>query len=361
VRTFKTSKLVVLVLNNNFHGSYGSNQVFFSELVQNLKEMGIITHTASSIIEAVKIYKNHKIDFSISFGKYIYYKDNYRLYDLFKVPHFQWVSDNPLKMNMDENSKFITYIFIDDEFEYCSPNIYNPPLIKPLGFTKVNDYNLTSIQKKQALLMPCKIRSLEELNHKIKSHKDHELIKKFINGYDFDTSFIMHLKNFRKDYQVNEDFFRIVNEYIRVKKRIDIVNAINIMDVFIVGEDTGNFKEKTNVFFINPVDYNKISNLMSQYKIVINVDPNYHSCVHGRFIRSVQSNTLCLTNSSNVFHKSEKYVYSFKSLKDVDNQLSFLNNEYDDILAKQKKMISNYDWKSSINDIIKYFEKSLLS
>ena len=39
--------------------------------------------------------------------KYKYYFEGKPLYDIYKVSNYQWISDNPLKMNLDMDSKFL--------------------------------------------------------------------------------------------------------------------------------------------------------------------------------------------------------------------------------------------------------------
>ena len=64
------SEITILALNNNFYGSYSSNQVFFDELVNAFQNIGINIITAASVEGAMSIFENYKVDFSISFSKY---------------------------------------------------------------------------------------------------------------------------------------------------------------------------------------------------------------------------------------------------------------------------------------------------
>jgi len=166
----RNKNIKILVLNNNFFGSYQSNQVFFNEMICALKNLNIQYFIADTIDKAKNHYINSDIDFSISFSKYFYYDSNIPLYDFFKIPHYQWVSDNPVKMNLDEKSKWINYIFIDNEFELSVKNLKNKPIILPIGFLKSNRLSLDVKKKIDAVLVPCKIRSLEMLATKIDNH-----------------------------------------------------------------------------------------------------------------------------------------------------------------------------------------------
>ena len=61
----RNTEITVLVLNNNFYGSYSSNQIFFEEINIALKKMGINVLKASSTDEAMEIYEKENICFSL--------------------------------------------------------------------------------------------------------------------------------------------------------------------------------------------------------------------------------------------------------------------------------------------------------
>lgn len=349
--------LHILVLNNQFYGSYESNQVFYSELVESLRNLNISCITAETVDEAVEAYEKNNISFSICFSKYGYFIDNIPLYDSYNIPHYQWVSDNPIKMNIDEKSNWITYIFIDNEFILSVNKLQNEPLILPLGFMKSKKLNVMPQDKIDAVLMPCKIRSLSSIKADILNNIDSDLLNLFIEKYDLDSSFISYLNKFKMKYSISEENFRLVNEYIRVKKRIDVVKSIKSIDVYIVGDDNGNFRDDENVYFIDKVKYSDIDTMMSKYKYVLNVDPNYHSCFHDRFIRAINSGTVCITNYSNIFNESETFIYRFSELDKIDDIIKEIHKNYIKILRYQRIKVKDCEWTTSLRVIIDHFHK----
>ena len=353
----RNKQIKILVLNNNFLGSYQSNQVFFDEIICAFKNLNIQYFIADTIDKAKNHYLNSDIDFSISFSKYFYYdSNNIPLYDFFKIPHYQWVSDNPVKMNLDEESKWINYIFIDKEFELSVKYLQNKPIILPIGFLKSNRLSLDVKKKIDAVLVPCKIRSLEMIATKIDNNPKRIELRNFLKNYDYSSSFILYFQDFCKRHPgIDEDFFRLVNEYIRVKKRVDAVNSIVTKEIFIVGKDYGNFNSKKNVTFIDKINYSDINKTMNNFKYVLNIDPNYHACVHDRVIKSINSGTICITNASNVFNYTLPYVYSFNNLDKINLLFNINNTKYDNVLELQQSFTEDFEWSKSIKKIINHF------
>ena len=248
------NRLSVLGLNNNFYGSYSSNQVFFEELMQAFRQSGVCIFTASSTEQAEEILKQQKINFSISFSKYYYENDGIPLYEKYKIPNYQWVSDNPLKMNLDVHSQWITYIFIDEEYpDIVSEPFMNTPLFLPLGFLSENV--LTPAFKKEAVLLPCKIRNLKSIEEKIQNSAYAKEIKNFLEEYQYDSSYIKMLKNyFQRNHTVDVSaqsiIFRLSNEYVRVRKRLYVAEHIQGYDVWLLGTDYGNQFSGRKIYFM---------------------------------------------------------------------------------------------------------------
>jgi len=349
----------ILVLNNNFHGSYNSNQIFFQNLVSAFKNNGNIVWKADTVEDAISIYKKKKIDFSISFSKYIYYEKNIALYDKFQKNHYQWVSDYPPKMNIDIKSEFIHYIFIDYEYIYLCPNILNKPIILPLGYTKNDSINY-NMNKKKAILFPCKVRSFAKIKTKIENSAFRETYYEFIKSYKLDDSFTIFYSNFIKRH-LNcdcESFFRTINEYYRILKRMMVIENIEKYEIYICDDKNDNFPSKKNIHYIGKVNYKEINKYMNNFMIVINVDPNYHACIHDRFIKSVNSGSVCLTNA-NMLINSKEYTYSFDKISLIDNIIDYISVNNKEIYLQQKDLIKRYSWKKSCKSIIEDFSKKV--
>jgi hypothetical protein len=352
-------KLKVLFLNNNFYGSYESNQVFLSEAVQAFKLLGVKVRIVASVPDAIRAYGDFKPDFTLCFSKYFYFLNDKPLYDIYSVPHYQWVSDNPLKIGIDLSSHFIHYIFIDKEFSLMADTV-NKPLYLPLGYLEGGELIPVS-EPIDAVLIPCKIRNLEDIAAKIRQTPHNKEIVEFLGQYNYGSSFIKAFKSYCLNHKVvdMEKFFRITNEYVRVKKRLAVVNNINSYKVYIVGEDFGNkLKCRKGVNFIHTRPYQEIGKLMNKFRFVINVDPNYHVCIHDRFIRTVSSGSCCITNYNDVMDNWNSNTYQFGKEDHLDSLLESCKMNWCDIAAEQRLKIKRLSWQQSAKAIIQHFYTS---
>lgn len=350
-----SEQVTILGLNNNFYGSYSSNQVFFDELVEAFSNCGVRVITATTLGEAVNLYETEDISFSISFSKYKYFLDGIPLYEIYHKMNYQWVSDNPLKMNLDVNSKWMKYIFIDDEYplmlEHDSPNEY---LFRPLGFL---ERNLMECQEKNGrVIIPCKIRNLNDLYRKINESDESFLMKKFLEQYDRDSSYIKSISCFFDHEHIcdKEAFFRLTNEYTRVEKRLWAIEHVYGWPVDVLSNDCGNVIKNPNVRFLPTVAYEEIRTLINAYSFVINVDPNYHSCIHDRFVKAVSSGSVCITNRNELTAKITPYTYMFSEENSIMKAINVAQNESANLLLREA--ILPYSWEKSAKIILDDFK-----
>lgn len=349
------SIITILGLNNNFYGSYSSNQVFFDELMEAFISCGVRIVTASSLEEAVNYYETEDISFSISFSKYKYFLNGIPLYEIYHKMNYQWVSDNPLKMNLDINSKWMKYIFIDNEYplmlEHDSPNEY---LFRPLGFLERN--LMESKEKNGRVIIPCKIRNLNDIYRKINESDESLLMKQFLDQYDRDSSYISSLAIFFEHEQVGDKdtFFRLTNEYTRVEKRIWAIEHVYELPVDVLSDDCRNNIKNPNVRFLPTVGYEEIRAVINAYSFVINVDPNYHSCIHDRFIKAVSSGSVCITNKNELTAKITPYTYMFSDKNSIMN--AFNAAEKGSASLFLRKAILPYSWEQSVKLILEDFK-----
>ena len=99
----------VLFLNNNFYGSYASNQVFLLETVQAFKSLGVVVRVVSSIDDAVKAYKEFRPDFTVCFSKYFFFVNGNPLYEILQ-PYNPAIITGETKDRVEQEQKFM----IDD-------------------------------------------------------------------------------------------------------------------------------------------------------------------------------------------------------------------------------------------------------
>ncbi|MCI8529562.1 MAG: hypothetical protein HFH82_10485 [Lachnospiraceae bacterium] len=349
------STITILGLNNNFYGSYSSNQVFFDELMEAFICCGVRVVTASSLEEAMYHYETEDISFSISFSKYKYFLNGIPLYEIYRKMNYQWVSDNPLKMNLDVNSKWMKYIFIDHEYplmlDHDSPNGY---MFRPLGFLEKN--LMESKEKNGRVIIPCKIRNLNDIYKKINESDESFLMKKFLDQYDRDSSYIKSFSCFVEHENIGnkEAVFRLTNEYTRVEKRIWAIEHVYELPVDVLSDDCGNSIKNPNVSFRPTVGYEEIRAVMNSYSFVINVDPNYHSCIHDRFIKAVSSGSICITNKNELTARITPYTYMFSEENSIMNAINLAEKESAYLVLR--KAILSYSWEKSAKMILEDFE-----
>lgn len=340
----------ILLINNGFHGSYESNQYFFYRTREACFTLGWDVLIANTIEQAREIYEKENFDFSLCFSKYPFKDKGIPLYEQFRKPHFQWISDNPLKMIIDCESEWIHYIFIDYEFPLVCAPLKNPVCYYPLPFLSEESLAYQENTKK-AVLFPGKIRSLSTIENEIRCLPEIQYVRclSFIQEYtDLNFSFIQKLIAFERKFgKLENKEFRLLNEYFRVRKRIVAINKILDWDVYILGEDEGNFKDKTNIHFLEPISYRESEKLMNLFGVVLNVDSNYHCCITDRFIKSVFSSTPCLSNR-NAILKDPEYTFSFTDCRTIDKYIESILNHRSVVLKKQQSLVSKYTYQHAL-------------
>lgn len=356
-------KLNILVFNNNFLGSYGSNQVFFQELCCAIEERGHNLFCAASFEEGEEILRSVNIDFSISFGQYKLQKDGINFYDQFSIPHYQWISDNPRKMNIDEKSPFIRYIFIDDDFIFSLSKLSNRPLCLPLGFRKKSNFRPQADGYKfDAILFPAQIRNIDSIENEIKNSPLEQLIRQFISEFDYDGSYIFQLNQFsQKKFSgmiCPKQFFSLTNSYIRTHKRIMVASNIHTKKIFIAGRKPEfEIPNADNFEFLGEVKYDCMEQMMSKFKYVLNVDPNYHSCYHDRFVRCINAGSVCITNENRRISNRTGFslTYRFSELSRIDAVIQKAEENYAAVWQEQQNFIRGLDWTNSLECVISHW------
>ena len=162
----------ILLLNNNFTGAYGSQEIFLQEIYHSLRMEGFEVFISESVEESIKYLRNKKIDFSVGIGQYLQYIDSGPLYELFKTPHYQWVIDNPCKVGYDKQSRFIKYLIIDKEFELLMPSVVHKTFFASLGVPAGNYSAIDVKNKKDGIVFSGQIRNSFDLKQAMTCHKE---------------------------------------------------------------------------------------------------------------------------------------------------------------------------------------------
>lgn len=351
--------IAVLGLNNNFYGSYSSNQVYFEELIQAFQLIGVKVFTASTIEEAIETYESINISFSFSFSKYQYYSNGIPLYEKYGILNYQWISDNPLKMGLDLESSWIKYIFIDREYPLVlHKSVKNGFMFRPLGFLRKNIKNKSYGNGR--ILFPCKVRNLNEIYEKINHSPYGVLIKKFLERYDRSESFIKELVDYFRDENISElndreIIFRMANEFTRMEKRLWVLDRLMDIPVDVLSDDCKNNIKNPDVHFIQPQPYSILPEIINKYSYVVNVDPNYNDCIHDRFLRAISSGSICITNTNKWTSSISKVTYSFDDENSVMEAIVYAGKDL--VYEEQLAAVLEYSWEKSASLILHDYQR----
>lgn len=345
----------IVILNNNFFGSYCSNQYFYNEICLALENLGKKYITVRRLSEAIEVFQSNDVSFSLCLGRYEYYEEEVPLYEKYGIMNYQWISDDPKKFHIDHQSKYIKYVFIDREFPAMAGALKNTPLILPLGYLPEKArYN--TVDKINGILFPGQIRNLGAIESEIERSHSRRQIDDFINTYDLDSSYIAAYNKAVSDIVESDrmEFFRLTNSYTRTVKRIKAIEAIHTVPVFIAGEQTNNSFRNPNIAFIGKYDYSQIEEIMGRYRFLLNVDPNYHSCIHERISRGVNAGALVFSNENNIVSSVNGFscTYRFDGKKTIDNIIKDDAFCLASALEEEKAFIRETSWTVSLERIM---------
>lgn len=317
----------ILVLGNNFTGAYGSLNCFIQEIVWSLEKMNHMVLLANSVSEAVKLYDNNDIDFSIGIGKYSYFKEGQPLYDLYKILHYQWIIDNPLKLEIDTESMYIKYILIDKLFQYCTNQPSNPFLYLPLGIP--NLHISIDVKKKYGIAFSGQIRDSNAIFAEITMNKRKREIKNLLEILisDLDLLYILELKKSMGGLNPcdRKKFFYLTNSFLRAYKREKVLNEIKDIPVIIIGENKSKILLKNNnIIMLGKVPYYDSFKIMSKYMFNLNIEPNFNCGFHDRILRCAANGSVVITNYGKMQQEilgSDAIYYNFSNLNMISNQI----------------------------------------
>ena len=350
---FASKKPTVLVFNNDFHGSYDSNQHYHVSLCEAMRLAGANVLVAHTFEEGAEIVENVEVDFSIAFGKFLIEKNGRKFYDQFNIHHFQWVSDNPWKLPIDSSSTNITYIFIDNEFPMMCGSLANRPLILPLG---VDEFGVDGeVIKQDAIVFPGQIRNVAAMMAEIDACRDRDAVHAFLDSVNLDDSYIRQFRHFVANNMIVDVqlFFRLTNSYLRAKKRCLALESIRSKPVIVLGDcqcDISNPQVKV----VPCVSHEIIVKALSAYRYVLNVDPNYYASIHERILLGIAAGSVCVSNLNSVVSPANGFreSYQFNDNVSIDDVLTSADKIYQDVRCAQSKFAKGFDWRTLCGEIL---------
>lgn len=351
----------ILVLYNDFDGAYGSLEVFQYELIDSITGQDRV-YISRSVGDTETICANVKIDFSIGIGEFQQFSDGIPIYETTQVPHYQWLIDNPLKMNIDLHSTLITYILINRDFIYNLGRCCNAPIYIPLGF---NTLNASIDDKDYGIVFSGQIKN-------VSLNKEDNIFKKYYGNKVWDfldmcdcTHGVPFEKTFQecfKEYPLNEKkiIFRYLNSYYRALKRKKVLQSITDYPIYILGDVFDEeIRRQRNVSLVGKVTYVEVWNIISKYMFSLNISPNFGDSIHDRIIRSICYGTIPVSEGGewcrSLLGESMMY-YSYKNLADMERlMISCTKDEYKKRIFDLQDKVEQFRWENAILKIKENF------
>lgn len=355
----------ILVFDNNFFGAYGSLKCFIQEIVCALKKLNQNVLLVSTVSEAVNLYNNGNIDFSIGIGKYLFFLDGQPLYELYKKRHYQWVIDNSLKVQIDTQSHYIKYILIDRMFQYCMGKTKNSFLYLPLGIPEFKIEN--TLDKDYGIVFSGQIRDSNKIFDDIlmstKRREITELLDRFTSNLDLSyiPELMRNIENFSLDERVM--IFSLTNSFLRAYKREKVLSSIKNIPVSIIGENRSRvISNNKNIKILGKASYYDTVKIMARYMFNINIEPNFNCGFHDRILRSVTSGSIIITNYGQIQQqilKNDVIFYDYANLDMIESKVRNMHkNEMFEMRNRLAKKISScFVWEKILEIVICDFRR----
>ena len=346
----------ILLIENSFSGAHDSFKKFFFEIKLSLENLGHKIFCAYNVQEALSVCKQHEPNFSLGIGKYKFLVNGKLFCDVYGIPHYQWIVDNPMKMPQ-YSSKNFTPIFIDGEFA----EIYEPKpknfLLSPLGIVK--DENNPVKNRKLAIVFAGQVKNLSSLQVEIQRSDQRNLIEKFLSDAlrRLDDSFIVRYKEFLSKNEINdlEEFFRLTNSYLRCFKRISVLMKIQQFPLVLVGNIAEeSLLRKPNVIHIGEVSYSELHKLFLKYTHVLHISPNFSACVHDRILRGLVAGCQVIAEENSVLRVIFGDTLTYFRYKNFDERLFKTNNEN---LKVATKILKRFEWENILASVIEDYRR----
>ena len=352
----------ILLLYNDFDGAHGSLAVFQKEILRSMKETSCILVSASAE-QTIEICRKYKVDFSLAIGVFNQLTNGIPVYEVTGVHHYQWLIDNPLKMNIDIDSSMITYILIDRDFIYNLGPVKNAPLFMPLGILEKFPTEIHR-DKVEGIVFSGQIKNSHEQYEALNSVFHDKKAWKFIDEYEgsLKDSFERKFYDYFGDLPIKEqrEIFRPLNTYFRTIKRKKILESIKDYPIYIIGEVCDEIiRSKSNIHILHEASYECTWETISLYKYSLNINPNFYDGLHDRIIRSICWGTVPITEDGawcrEIFDKKLLY-YDFDDIQIEQNIAAFGETTYLDLIHELRRETKKFTWGSLIRKI----EESLI-
>lgn len=347
----------ILLIDNGFDGAYGSLKIFIEEIKEYLSGSHSV-FLSRSFAESAEIFRRNQVDFSLGIGKFNQFEDGCPLYEHTKTLHYQWIIDNPLKMDLDPDSIYIKYILIDGEFGDLMPALKNPPLFLPLG---VKCRDAEPRPRRDGVVFCGQIRNPQAISEEIGRSEAGADARRLIRSLEdnLDESLIRtfhdQIKNRELSYQ--KSVFKLANSYLRALKRKTVIQHIKAYPVILAGEiEVPELLEQANVTSLGKLNYLQAQEVMNCYMFSLNISPNFNACIHDRVLRSIQAGSCAVTDGSNTYFTyfgSSMIYYRYDQLELLEDRMIHMKREqYDKMIRDARNELENFTWEHIVPYIL---------
>ena len=346
-----------LLAVNPFDGAYGSFRTFFDEIERALKRMGHKVFRADNIHDLETVYNHHAVDFSLGIGRYSFLSEGLQLCEKYRVHHYQWIIDNPMKMT-NCFGKYFVPVFIDREFIEMyddPPEIY---LCLPLGI-EIDDNKSADIKHQNGIIFAGQVKSTDALRDEIAQSRQRYILENFINlmTNNLDTSFILQYRNFLADNQPDdkEEFFRLANSYLRCIKRANILQRINDFPIILAGDIAEkSILQKNNVIHLGKVSYENLHEIFSHYTHVLHISPNFSACIHDRILRGLNAGCYIVAEGNELLRQTFGGTFTYFDYGTFSGEIPHVSRES---ISKAREILKRFSWENILLSVIEHYHK----
>lgn len=348
----------ILVLKNNFSGSFNSFSVLYEELMNGLENLGIKFYCANNVIDAKKVMDNENISFSICIGKYEFFYNEKPLYNIYKIVNYQWIIDNPLKYDLDSGSKYNRLIMIDREFLSLRGFNRYDYLILSHGMP---EFRFEEKSRENGILVPMKIMDMDELIERIRKSEEQKNVLSFLKSYEWDVSFIKQYNLFVETHEIKDEklFFRLCNSYVRSKKRIDMINSVKCCKLYVLSDKRNKYLVGNNIEYLPATGFKDTIKLMQEYKYVLNSNPNFNQCLHERISYALANGAVVITEENLLLKDIDFPVrIKYSDFNRIDCMINDLSCS-EDYNYLQRKCVEEFSIENQLQKLISHYNQFL--
>jgi hypothetical protein len=311
------------------------------------------------------------------------------IYDFFDCPFYVYILDTPIynfrnsighllieyvnrstkdnRLNILFAERTYLNLYSNYEFDGCKPNIGFMPFAAFPAITNKEEKidRVVVIGGLGTELYTVHSDLLENLNYynpyQVSQQQTNELIDT-IEDIHFAGNATKHIVNIfqlePKDL-VDIDFLKFaceVDSYIKKRNRIRAIDSLKNFptDFYGSGWDV-KYGDVNNFRFLGEIKHTQISEIVSNYKVLLNFDPNWEDGVHDRVFTCLANQTNLITNQNlflDEFEGKTNNIYRYHPNSPNINELAECSiNEYQK--SKTKSILLNHSWHARITALIK--------